>query len=247
MSVLKIPFLLSATLGIHITMTPPNPPPSQAEQLSPRGIERLAPLWVPLILKVGRLAHGLFQHAGFWGCGLAEIAVLLAASLSSPASTTVLKFLDRTGRTTHLKITPIFLLGWALNICGTCIRLYCYRRLRTLFTFQLSIRENHNLITTGLYSIIRHPSYTGGVLAGVGVTLCHLAPGSWLVECSGFVRPGESWVYKVVPIWVVGLSLAFLGLGTRIRKEDQMLRKRFGREWEVWAERVPYKVFPGLF
>ncbi|KAJ7740436.1 hypothetical protein DFH07DRAFT_839055 [Mycena maculata] len=237
MSVLRIPFLLAATVGIHITMTPPNPPPSQAEQLPPQGTERLAPRWLPLVLK-----------AGFWACGLAEIAVIAAcASPSFAASTAILESLDRTGSSAYLKITPVFLMGWALNLGGTIIRLYCYRRLRTLFTFQLSIRENHKLITTGLYSIVRHPSYTGAVLAGVGVALCHLSPGSWLVECSGLVTPGEPWVYKVVPTWGVGLSVASSALGARIRKEDRMLRERFGPEWEAWAERVPYRIFPGVF
>lgn len=191
-------------------------------------------------------------QAGFWGCGLAEIAVIAAQSVSGaspyfPAAASILGILDRTGSASHLTITPFFMLGCALNVVGASIRLYCYRQLSRLFTFQLSIRDNHRLITTGVYSIVRHPSYTGAILAGVGVALCHLAPGSWVVECSGLVKPGEPWFYKVVPIWVVGLSIACLGLGSRMRKEDRMLREKFGREWEAWAAQVRYKIFPGVF
>ncbi|KAJ7720459.1 hypothetical protein DFH07DRAFT_306293 [Mycena maculata] len=102
-------------------------------------------------------------------------------------------------------ITTVLFLGWELKLCGTCILLYCYRCLRTLFTSQLNICPNHGLITTGLYSIVCHPSYTGADLAGVEAALFHLR----LVECSGLVGPAELGMYKVVPIWDVGLSVAF--------------------------------------
>ncbi|KAJ7471729.1 hypothetical protein B0H11DRAFT_1699993 [Mycena galericulata] len=248
MSVLKIPLLLFVTLGIHATMTPPNPPPSQQEQLPARGLERVAPQWLPLILKVGRFGH-LFVHASFWSWGLAEIAVLTARRISpsSALSMSILETLDISGGTGSLRMTRIFLLGCLLSLLGASIRLYCYHRLRTLFTFQLSIRQNHQLITTGLYSIVRHPSYTGAVLAGVGIGLCHLAPGSWLVECSGLVSPGEPWAYKIMPIWIVGLSIAVSALVSRIQKEDKMLHERFGKEWEAWVANVRYKIFPGVY
>ncbi|KAJ7495339.1 hypothetical protein FB451DRAFT_365091 [Mycena latifolia] len=240
MSALKIPLLLSVALGIHITMTPPNPPPTETERLPPGGLERLGP-WFPIVVKTS-----------FWACFLAEIVVIATQRVSSTspffsAAAQTLAILDRAGRAQRLIITPVFMLGWALNLLGSSIRLYCYRRLRTLFTFELSIRENHHLITTGLYSIVRHPSYAGAVLAAVGVGLCHLTPGSWMVECSGLVRPDEPWAYKVMPIWVVGLSIASLGLSSRMRKEDQMLQEKFGKEWETWAGRVRYKVIPGVF
>ncbi|KAJ6567976.1 hypothetical protein DFH09DRAFT_918322 [Mycena vulgaris] len=238
MAALKISLLLSVALGFHIIMTPPNPPPLKTEQLPPTGLEHLAPKWLPRILK-----------AGFWAVFLAEIAVIGArrVSLPSAAATAILGTLDRTGGSARLKITPIFLLGWALNLLGSSLRMYCYRRLRTLFTFELSIRQNHHLITKGVYSIVRHPSYTGFFVAGVGTTLCQLAPGSWVVECSGLVTPGEPWAYKIIPIGVAGLSAAWIGLTTRMRKEDGMLREKFGTEWEAWAANVRYKIFPGVF
>ncbi|KAJ7653526.1 hypothetical protein B0H17DRAFT_1267941, partial [Mycena rosella] len=126
---------------------------------------------------------------------------------------------------------------WALNLVGGSIRLYCYRRLRTLFTFELSIRRDHHLITTGVYSVVRHPSYTGAFLAAIGIALCHLTPGTWVTECSE-LPPGA-----VVPIWVVGLSIACAGLDARMRKEDRMLRDRFRTEWDAWAARIRYKIF----
>jgi protein-S-isoprenylcysteine O-methyltransferase Ste14 len=33
----------------------------------------------------------------------------------------------------------------------------------------------------------------------------------------------------------------------RASEEDEGLKQEFGREWEMWAEKVPYKLFPGIF
>lgn len=64
MLTLKAPLLLAVALGTHLTMTPPNPPPPPAEQLPPRGLERVA-VMVPLLIKVGRRAH-LLVHVRFY-------------------------------------------------------------------------------------------------------------------------------------------------------------------------------------
>ncbi|KAJ6516944.1 hypothetical protein C8R47DRAFT_1088686 [Mycena vitilis] len=38
-------------------------------------------------------------------------------------------------------------------------RCNCYAALRTLFIFELGIRTDHHLVTSGLYTLVRHPSY----------------------------------------------------------------------------------------
>lgn len=43
---------------------------------------------------------------------------------------------------------------------GGAIRIACYRELGRLFTYELTIREKHRLVTSGPYSIVRHPSYS---------------------------------------------------------------------------------------
>ncbi|KAJ6616791.1 hypothetical protein B0H10DRAFT_1948810 [Mycena sp. CBHHK59/15] len=171
-------------------------------------------------------------------CRHPRSARLSASPQYFPIATSILGALDRSGSASQIKTSFISLLGWALNLFGSSVRLYCYRRLSNLFTFELSIRKNHELITTGIYSIVRHPSYTGAILSGIGAALCHLTPGSWLMECSGLVAPGEPWTQKIIPIWAVCLSIVFVALGTRMRKEDEMLKKNFGREWENWAAQI---------
>lgn len=33
----------------------------------------------------------------------------------------------------------------------------------------------------------------------------------------------------------------------RVAKEEQMLKRAFGKQWREWAKRVPYKLFPGIY
>ena len=33
----------------------------------------------------------------------------------------------------------------------------------------------------------------------------------------------------------------------RMSKEDIALRNQFGKEWDDWAKRVPYSIFPGIY
>jgi len=56
---------------------------------------------------------------------------------------------------------------------GGLIRLECYRQLGTMFTFEMSIRKDHMLVTSGPYGIVRHPGYTGILLVISGMLLLH--------------------------------------------------------------------------
>ena len=51
---------------------------------------------------------------------------------------------------------------------------------------------------------------------------------------------------------LVVLYLSFMIIMTfsalaRMSKEDIALRNQFGKEWDDWAKRVPYSIFPGIY
>ncbi|KAF9458768.1 hypothetical protein BDZ94DRAFT_66993 [Collybia nuda] len=240
MTLLKLPFLISTTWGINFTMTPPQSPPPQKERVPPTGLELVAP-WFPIVAKVG--GHYVVQ-ASFWVLAVCEASIILTDCIDHPFSSEVRHLLtghpNSSGR---IYISPLFLSGWFMNLVGTLLRRHCYRMLDSLFTFELSIRKNHHLVTTGPYSVVRHPSYTGAILSGVGVALCHLSRGSWLLECSGILP--DSWLI----FWSIlgfGAFVVTMALGSRMKKEDTILKERFGNQWVQWATRVRYKLFPGV-
>jgi protein-S-isoprenylcysteine O-methyltransferase Ste14 len=99
-------------------------------------------------------------------------------------------------------------------------------------------------VTSGPYSVVRHPSYVGAVLALIGIMLSHLGPGSWARECVAFGGMSRtlSWIW----IWIFGGFVSVAAI-TRAKKEDELLRTEFGKEWEEYREKVPWKFIPGVY
>lgn len=149
-----------------------------------------------------------------------------------------------------------------MAITGASVRLTCFRALGHLFTFEMSIRKDHRLVTDGPYGVVRHPGYAGLLLMAAGtllwqgssvsvrlsqivyIPIYHLHKGSWTIECG---------VLKIIigrlvaSVYVATISTVVFGLLLRMFKEDEQLKRIFGREWDEWARRVPYLVIPWLY
>ena len=88
--------------------------------------------------------------------------------------------------------------------------------LGTNWSITLEVREQHRLITRGVYHRIRHPMYSALVLYSLGHAL-------------------------VIPNWVAGPSnlVAFAILFTlRVHAEEQMMSDTFGDEYATYAART---------
>jgi len=70
----------------------------------------------------------------------------------------------------NIKCTPVFILGCTLVSLGAVIRLAAYQALGHMFTFEMSIKKDHRLVTSGPYAYVRHPGYTGVLSFVVGAT-----------------------------------------------------------------------------
>ncbi len=142
-------------------------------------------------------------------------------------------------------MTPAFGVGWVLLIIGALVRKACYREMGKNFTFELTIRKEHNLVTTGLYSVVRHPSYTALSAVVTGSILCLFGEGSLLMECGVL----GTWTGRVfAALWLAELlSVPCIMVFSRVRTEDEMLKKTFGREWEEWASRTPCVLLPWIY
>jgi protein-S-isoprenylcysteine O-methyltransferase Ste14 len=103
-----------------------------------------------------------------------------------------------------LRIWPVFVLG---------------RR----FSGLVAIQPGHTLVTSGVYGVIRHPSYLG-----------------LLVNALGWALAFRSGVGVLLTVLLVPPLLA------RIRAEERLLRDQFGGEYETYCRRT-WRLIPGLY
>ena len=175
-----------------------------------------------------------------------ELAVIGAHEFPSvPFSATVLTTLVKDPSVVpRFTMSPSFAVATVLLVAGAAIRKHCYDTLGRLFTFQLTMQKEHKLVTYGPYSVVRHPAYTGFALAIAGMLMSQMLPGTYPVE-SGFMNPLPVKVFMWV--WTAWYTIMILITLRRTSVEDEVLRKEFGKQWEEWAERTPYKLLPFVF
>ena len=179
--------------------------------------------------------------------GAAEISTILAsANPSSPLSKLIMTLLVwNGGKPGNLHMSNAAAIGLTLIILGTWIRLMTYRHLGRFFRFEVSIQKDHELIVSGPYSVVRHPSYTGLILIFGGLMPWYLSEGSWIVE-SGLWNTMLGKMFVVIYFGALDILASIFALA-RMSKEDIALRKQFGKKWDNWAKSVPYSIFPGIY
>ncbi|KAF9456002.1 hypothetical protein BDZ94DRAFT_1178689 [Collybia nuda] len=232
MCIFKIPFIVASLIGEHVAYTAPVPPAVEhKKKFENVPISMLSPC-VKVI---------------FWALALIELITILAntrAAHAFPVSQKILIILFHTGNANMLRITPHAALGTLLIVSGAAIRAACYRKMGKLFTFDLSIQKQHKLVTSGLYGIVRHPSYTGSLMVTGGTCLFHLSSGSLLREST----LSDTEFGRLCIVFAVAFTLFPLPVvGYRMQLEDNALRSEFGRDWDNWAKEVPYRLIPGVY
>lgn len=189
-----------------------------------------------------------------WAHAAIEITLLVASELAQkyPNSNHVIQthnallhWLRLTGHATpSISYPTLRIFGALLGLAASWIRYLCFRELGRHFTFYVAVLEDHKLVTTGPYAVVRHPSYTMAFLKYISNFLWYATPGAWLWE-SGFYEAKVSFLFIGPSVLAF---LLFTGLMiTRPGKEDEMLKKEFGKTWDQWAKRVPYRLVPGVY
>jgi protein-S-isoprenylcysteine O-methyltransferase Ste14 len=85
-----------------------------------------------------------------------------------------------------------------------------------LWSASVTRKENHRIIDTGPYALVRHPIYTGIILASVATTA---------VKGSGFA--------------VAGLAIIVVGYWMKARLEERFLREELGaRAYDAYARKT---------
>lgn len=65
----------------------------------------------------------------------------------------------------------LFSIGLALAVIGMLLRWWAIRALGSAFVGVVLVQADQKLVETGPYAIIRHPAYTGAVIAALGTGL----------------------------------------------------------------------------
>lgn len=114
--------------------------------------------------------------------------------------------------------------GTALFAAGLALRWYAIVYLGRFFTVNVAISRDHRLIDTGPYRFIRHPSYTGALMAFFGLGLC--------------LRNWASLAAMSIPPLVV--------FSRRIRIEEQALLQALGDPYRDYMHRTK-RLVPAIY
>ena len=155
-------------------------------------------------------------------------------------------------------------------VVSAYFRLICYKTLGDQFRYEVSIQAKHKLVTSGPYSFVRHPSYLALYGDYIGSVAVLLSRGSYFRECvlevfrhaiavcgtsPGTGKCGEAFsslgafhvgVILIFFIWIANVILCERNLFGRLGWEDDVLHREFGKEWEKYAERVCWRLLPGV-
>jgi protein-S-isoprenylcysteine O-methyltransferase Ste14 len=131
-------------------------------------------------------------------------------------------YTDRTGFWT-IEGDTVRWLGVALFVVGGALRLWPVFVLGRRFSGLVAIQPGHTLVTSGMYGVIRHPSYLGLLINSLGWGLAFRSAIGVLLAAQ-FVPP----------------------LLARIQAEERLLRSQFGAEYEAYRART-WRLIPGLY
>jgi protein-S-isoprenylcysteine O-methyltransferase len=117
-----------------------------------------------------------------------------------------------------------FFLGLTFIWIGIIFRFWAIQTLGKYFSTRLIIQGGHELITSGPYKYLRHPSYTGAMITFIGFGL---GIGNWL---------------SVAVIFTISLIIYI----RRIKIEELMLQKQFGKAYDSYKKKT-WAIIPFLW
>ncbi|KIK38051.1 hypothetical protein CY34DRAFT_809766 [Suillus luteus UH-Slu-Lm8-n1] len=220
---------------LKVSFTPPNVPSSNEivhQSFNEWVLARLIRYWLPVMKAI------------YWAISFTEIATIASCTTDSLSTTWAIAQHAVGQRIRDIPITFPFILGTALAVAGGLIRWWCFHTLGRYFTFQLSVRKGHHIVTTGPYAVIRHPSYTAAIVQIIGMLILHGSPTSWLRHSGVLNIPG---LKLVAMVWLAQVTVIMISAIGRVSQEDEVLKSAFGDEWERWAKAVRYRLVPGVY
>ncbi len=170
-------------------------------------------------------------------------------AFSAPGVKAVLRREDLASRLSHF--APLFLAGWLLGnrkrslgllslrwvpitpvttwvgiglvALGLGFAIWARAHLGRNWSAFVTVKQGHELVRSGPYEWVRHPIYTGLLLAALGTAI---AQGEWRGLCA--------------------VVLACAALWRKLRLEERWMREQFGEAYDRYQAEVP-ALMPSLF
>jgi len=108
-----------------------------------------------------------------------------------------------------------FWVGAALTLSGLLFTVWARVHIGKNWSGTVTVKQDHEMITSGPYSIVRHPIYTGLLLGFIGSALAR-----------GELRG------------IVAVALVFWALYRKLRIEESWMRDQFGDAYREYSRRV---------
>lgn len=113
--------------------------------------------------------------------------------------------------------------GLAVFVAALALFRATHKALGRNWSVTLAVRQEHALVTTGVYRFVRHPMYTAFWMWAIAQALTLQ---NWAAGLAGLVG--------------FGMLYAF-----RVGREEALMRATFGTAWDAYAARTP-RVVPFL-
>jgi len=114
-----------------------------------------------------------------------------------------------------------FWIGAACTVGGLLFAVWAREHLGRNWSRSVTIKQDHELITSGPYAVVRHPIYTGILTGFVGTAIA-------VSQLRG----------------VIAAALVFLVFWAKLRMEEEWMRSQFGETYAAYSHRtsalVPY-------
>jgi protein-S-isoprenylcysteine O-methyltransferase Ste14 len=125
----------------------------------------------------------------------------------------------------YIQLWPVgmwpFWLGASVTIAGLLFAVWAREHLGRNWSSSVTIKQGHELITSGPYAVVRHPIYTGILTGFLGMAIA-------ISQVRGFIV----------------FALFLLAFWIKLRREEQWMRSQFGEVYVTYAHQtaalVPY-------
>jgi len=111
---------------------------------------------------------------------------------------------------THARLAP-FWAGFVLTVAGIALAIWARLYIGRNWSSSVTIKQDHQLIRTGPYALVRHPIYFGLILASLGTALA-------LRQVRG----------------LIALPIIVAGFWYKAHIEERFMLEHFGPEYECY-------------